>query len=294
MKKPSRLKTGDTIGISSFAWLPKDMGAIDRGIARLEAMGFKVREGACTRRPCTPTEKLTDLHAFFEDPDVKAIISVRGGWGTLKYLPLVDMELIYDNPKIFMGFSDITTLLVPIYTIGRIVTFYGPMVASNFSKDEPYSVDMFLKVVSGQKVKIEAENPVVISPGKATGRLVGGCLSLLVTLPGIPYDYDPEGTILFFEDVGEPPYRVDRMLTYLKLAGKFWGVRGIAIGKFNVEDEKGVIEVFKEHFEEMDIPVLYGLKFGHIPNIATLPIGVNAEIDTQSASLKLLEPAVEV
>ncbi len=292
MKKPARLQKGDIIGISSLAWLPRDLSAIDRGVERLKELGFRILEGRCTRKPCSPEEKLRDFHDFISNPDVKAIISVRGGWGTLKYLPQVDMGLVNENPKIIVGFSDITTLLLPIYTLAEVVTFYGPMVASNFAKDEPFSVSSFLDTVSGRLTTIPAENGVTISGGKATGRLIGGCLSLLVTLPGTLFDFDTEGAILFFEDVGEPPYRVDRMLTYLKLAGKFRGVKGIAIGKFNVEDENGVIDVFREHFEGLGIPVLYGLKFGHIPDIATVPIGVRAKLDADKGTLRLLEPAV--
>ncbi len=290
--KPQRLSQGDVIGISSFAWLPRDLSAIDRGIEKLTSLGFRVKEMHCTRRECTPSEKLRDLHALISDDEVKAIISVRGGWGTLKFLAEMDMSLIAKNPKIIMGFSDLTTVVVPIYEKTGLVTFYGPMVASNFSKDEPYTVDSFLKVLGGERVSVGSDGGVRISGGVARGRLIGGCLSLLVTLIGTPYDFNTDGAILFFEDVGELPYRVDRMLTHMKLAGKFKNIKGIAIGKFNVEDEDGVLDVFVEHFSDLGVPVFYGLKFGHIPDIATIPIGVEAELDADKGVLRLLEPAV--
>ncbi len=292
--KPRALQKGDLIGISSFAWLPKDMGAIDKGVEKLHELGFRVREGKCTRRQCSPSEKLDDLHELLADPDVKAIISVRGGWGTLKYLTQIDMNLVAVNPKIMMGFSDLTTIVLPVHTKTGLTTFYGPMVASNFSKDEPYTIESFMQVVAGNTISVEGAGGITLSGGKARGQLIGGCLSLLITLIGTGFDFNTDGVILFFEDVGEAPYRVDRMLTHMKLAGKFDDVAGIAIGKFNVEDEEGVVQVFREHFSDMDVPVYYGFKFGHIPDIATIPIGVEAEIDADSGTLKLLEPAVEV
>lgn len=310
--KPPALKKGDTVGLITPASAATDE-AIQRAFTNLETMGFVVKPGEHLRKnngflAGTDDERLADLHAMFADTQVKAVWCARGGYGCTRLLPRVDFKLIRRNPKILIGYSDVTALLNAIHTQTGLVTFHGPVAVSEwpgYSRDRltetlvegrnptlllPAS-DNLLKPDSAYKMK-------VISLGRVGGALVGGNLTLLQSLVGTPYAPNLKGKILFIEDVGEKPYRIDRMLTHLKQVWPLHDLAGIALGIFEdcqpEPDDKsfGLLETLTEQLSGLNVPVLYGLSFGHITDQFTLPLGIQASIDTNSGILSLLESGV--
>jgi muramoyltetrapeptide carboxypeptidase len=314
--KPPRLKKGDTIGLitpGSFI----DEGELQDSIENLEDMGFKTyhtdrileRYGYLAG---TDKQRAEDINHMFENDEVDGIVCTRGGWGCNRILPTIDYDLIKKNPKVLVGYSDITSLLYGIYAQAGLVTFHGPVGISTFND---YSVGYMekilmedskgLELLSSEEDK-EKENKAykiyTIAKGKAEGELIGGNLSIVASLLGTPYDVDYKDKILYLEDVGEEPYRIDRMLTELLLAGKLDEVNGIVLGVFvdcevstrNPSFSKSLTlkEVFIDRLAELGVPVIHGLSFGHISNKYTLPFGSNAELDTEKQTITMLESSV--
>ena len=257
----------------------------------------------------TDAERAADLNAMFADPEVDAIFCVRGGYGSGRLLPLLDYDRIAAHPKIVMGYSDITAVLNAIQGRTGMLTFHGPMAGLNFT---PYTYGEFRKVLMAPTTttRIAAAPPFESAPGvverdnrltpivggRAEGRLVGGNLALLVTLLGTPFEPDFDGSILFLEDVDEPPYSIDRMLTHLWLAGALQRCAGIAFGKFtDAEDDDNsfsVEEVLRDRCEPLGIPTLRGLMIGHVDDQTVVPVGARARLDVDAGTLTLLEAAV--
>jgi muramoyltetrapeptide carboxypeptidase len=304
--KPKKLCPGDTIGIIAPA-SPGSREMAEAGIAFLEAQGYSVKLGRSVFEAWGDLAgpdilRAQDINTMFADPDIDGIISLRGGYGTMRLLSLLDYTAIKNNPKIFVGYSDITALHISINNLTGLITFHGPMIASDFGKNPPgYTLDAFLRSVTkaqplGAITNPPDTSPVVISPGEAIGTLIGGNLSLIAATLGTPYEIDTRGKILFLEDVGEAPYRIDRMLTQLKLAGKLDEAAGIALDVFagcqEEADESSfsVEEVLYDRLGNLQKPVLYKLYFGHTPLKATLPIGVKAVLNNNC--LAVLESAV--
>jgi muramoyltetrapeptide carboxypeptidase len=311
--RPGRLRKGDTVGLIA----PASSVAEDEGIRYagdvVRSLGFKLKEGEHLYErqqylAGSDADRAADVNAMFADSDVDAIFCLGGGYGTPRILPYLDYDRIAANPKVFLGFSDITGILNAMHTKTGLVTFHGRS-ASNYSD---YTLAEFRKVLvnpskrtrigappvfEGREGKVERENRITkISGGAATGRLVGGNLSLIAALMGTPYEPDTRGRILFLEDVHEAPYRIDRMLTNMWLAGKFDDVAGIALGKFTDADYDNntfsLEEVFRMRFESLGVPVVRGLMIGHIKDQTYVPLGVNAKLDADAGTLELLEPAV--
>lgn len=314
--KPPRLKEGDTIGLiapGSFI----DEGELVDSIENLEDMGFKTyhtdrileRYGYLAG---IDKKRSEDINHMFENDDVAGIVCARGGWGCNRILPLIDYELIRKNPKVLVGYSDITSLLYGIYSQTGLVTFHGPVGISTFND---YSIGYMekmlmedstgLELVSNEddrKKENKAYKNYTIAKGTAEGELIGGNLSIAASLLGTPYDVDYKDKILYLEDVGEEPYRIDRMLTELLLAGKLDEVNGIALGVFvdcevktrNPSFSKSLTlkEVFIDRLAGLGVPVIYGLSFGHISNKFTLPFGSEAELDTEKQTITMLESSV--
>ncbi len=314
--KPKKLSPGDTIGlITPSSAISRD--SFESALENMQTLGFKVKYSPNMRvrkgfLAGTDQQRLDDLHAMFADTSVDGIFCARGGYGAGRLLPAIDYNLIANNPKAFIGYSDITALHFGIFNKTGLVTFHGPVGASNFTE---YTSDSFEETLIKGKGKIKIEQAkedkeklddyiqiYSINDGVANGQLVGGNLSLVSSLTGTPFDLDFSGKMVFLEEVGESPYRVDRMLTQLLLAGKFENARGIVLGVFNDCDDKetdpdfgdktSLKEVLQERLGNLGIPVLYGLSFGHVANIATLPMGISAELDTYKQSLTLLEESV--
>jgi muramoyltetrapeptide carboxypeptidase len=314
--KPDRLNYGDTIGIVAPASAPPDPKNIDRSVAVLERLGFKAKLAPNVRKRWgflagSDRDRASDLMRMFTDHQVKAIICVRGGYGTARLLPLLDYRTIRANPKIFIGYSDITSLHCAFLVKSNLVSFHGPMLNSDFVKaDFPdFTLQSFLKTLMQPSAPgsicdgYKRKTVTILRRGKATGPLIGGNITLLCASLGTPYQPSFKNSILFFEDLDEVPYRFDRMLTQLHNAGLLQQIAGIAIGiNANCKDPKAkhakeyrqsLEDVFKERLLPLRVPVVAGLPFGHIPLNATLPVGLLVTLDAVRGDLTIDEPAVK-
>ena len=311
--KPCRLVTGDTIGVISPASGVSD-STFEKGLANIAELGFNTKVGKYARGgkgflAGTDAERLHDLHWAFSDPEINAVWCMRGGYGASRLLPQIDYKLLKRNPKILVGYSDITALHMAISRKSGLVTFHGPNAASNFPDYTKRHVEETL-MYPNPKHRIELPIPAesqdpdlyrarVISKGKCKGRLTGGNLSLLSALAGTPFGLNKtKGKLLFIEDINEPPYKVDRMLTQLRQHIDMRSLGGIAVGVFTgnepdpAEPSQSLMEVLQERLGDLGIPVLYGLSFGHIREQFMIPIGIKAEMDTSDSSLTLIEQCV--
>ena len=294
MIKPSRFSRGDSIGIISPAG-PINRSHLEADLHFLKTKGFEVHVAphVYDRREYLAgkdEDRLSDLEHMFRNPYIKAIFCSRGGYGSLRLLDRIDYELIRKNPKIFVGYSDITALLAAIFKKTGLVTFHGPMVRGLSSLPET-AWENLLRIVSSQQ-------PAVFSPmkgyplcgGKATGPIMGGNLSLLCRLPGTAFMPNLAGCILFIEDRGEALYRLDRMLTHLALSGSLQGINGLIVGQFlDCGDPAAIDHLIKERFGPMNIPITSGFPLGHGLENTTLPLGIVAELDADAMTLSLLE-----
>lgn len=310
MKAP-RLRKGETVGLICPASAPLKPGIIEGSVAYFENRGYRVRLGANARKKHgylagTDEERADDFNAMVSDPDVRAILAIRGGYGTPRILPLLDYTGLRRDPKIVSGFSDITAVNCAVWVNTGLVTFSGAMPGVEFWKGaHPDTEEIFWKVVGSPKRLGKVKNPggVMLAErrrGKAAGPLVCGNLSLLVSLLGTPYMPDLRGAVLLIEDVGEEPYRLDRMLTQLRNTGIGEEIAGLVFGTFThcapTDTKKPSLkleQVLDDFAEQIPAPVMSGLQYGHIPRKLTLPMGIPAEMDTRKGTLTLLEGAVE-
>jgi len=313
---PKALKRGDTVGIIAPATAVTDPDQLDKAVEALNYFGLNAKfgknvlkgEGYKTR---TVDERLDDLHSMFKDKDIAGVFCLRGGYGSPQLLDKIDYELIKNNPKVFIGYSDITAMHLAINKLSKLITFHGPVLLSGFSN---YTADYFSKALFktnpiGKVVNSESKNGIrlvhptrTIKPGKASGKLIGGNLSLICSLMGTPYEIDTTNKILFIEDVGEEPFRIDRMLTQLRLAGKLNTASGVIFGECQGCNSDGLNpshvwdyslgEVLDNILGNLNIPVFYGLTFGHTNDQITLPLGVDAELDAESGTLNIIEAGV--
>lgn len=313
--KPWRLTFGDTVGIVTPASAPKDPTDIDRFVEAVERLGFRPRLAPNARRrrgflAGSDRERAGDLMKMFADRKVKAIFCARGGYGAGRLLPRLDYDVIRRHPKILVGFSDITALHCALLERARMVSFHGPMVNSDLMKaDLPdFTLQTFLRTLTQPsapgsiRAGYKKKTVTVLRRGIASGRLVGGNLSVLCTTLATPYQPSFKNKILFFEDLDEPPYRYDRMLTHLLNAGLLQQVAGIAVGlnkncrepggKATKEYRQSLEDVLEERLSPLKVPVVTGLPFGHVPCNATLPMGVQATLDAERGDLLITEAAV--
>ena len=312
--KPPRLRPGDLVGLVAPGGVANDR-IIEKSVRNIEALGLRVKVGAYLRAvhgnyAGSVQQRLADLHAMYADPDVKMIWPVRGGSGCITLLSSLDYGLIRRNPKILLGYSDITALHLAIHARTGLVGFHGPVASSTLAD---YSREHMLAVLCEPRatytIPMAPENAVkaatepqfgirTFTQGVATGPLIGGNLSLLAALCGTPYAADFRGGLLFIEEVGEAPYRLDRMLMQLDLALGFRNAAGVIVGV--CEDckpeagERGLNldETLDEHLKPLVIPAVTGYSVGHIRHQFTAPVGVRARLDTAAQTVTLLEPAV--
>lgn len=318
---PKALRAGATVGLISPASPGADDDAVEVAKELVLSFGMRPRlfPHAADRTyylAGPDASRAEDLNAAFRDPSVDAVWCVRGGYGTSRLLPLLDYEAIRKNPKVFLGFSDITGTLNAIHRMTGLVTFHGPNASGSLSdyalaalKKALFSAEAAGPVAAAapfepKEGKVNSESRLRrLAPGKARGRLVGGNISVFSTLVGTPFEPELAGRILFLEEVGEEPYRIDRWLTQFVLTGKLSRCAGIALGKFRDCGPREVgggsyqgtwtwQDVAADRLGKLGIPVLAGLSFGHVSDNATLPIGVEAELDVEKGTLTLLEPAV--
>ncbi|MEQ1744711.1 MAG: LD-carboxypeptidase [Saprospiraceae bacterium] len=311
--KSPRLRAGSTIGLIAPA-SPVSDEKIAKALANLAALGYQVREGAALRSKHghlagKDAARLADLHWAFSDPDVDAVWCVRGGYGCTRLLPMLDYDLIRRNPKPLIGYSDVTALHLAIGQKTGLVTFHGPVGAAEFPENTlrhfraavtaPQAGYLIQAPGTEDVLPDEAYRPYTIAPGKARGQLTGGNLSLLTALAGTPFAPTFAKKIVFIEDVGEQPYRIDRMLTQLLQATDLRQSAGIALGVFaectpkNADFSLTLPETLFDLLGNLGLPVAYGLPFGHVPHQATFPYMTEAAFDADNRTLTLLEAAVE-
>lgn len=303
--KPRRLAIGDTVGITAPA-SRGDEAALREAAGYLEKLGLNVRLGATFSKEYgylagTDAERAEELNAMFADPEIKAIICARGGYGSARIADKLDYAMIRSNPKIFWGYSDITFLHVAIGRLASLVTFHGPMlVCMSDANERPTLLKSFEALILPSNLRYtEQISPLTtLVEGEAGGPLIGGNLTLLTSTLGTPYEIDTRGRLLFIEDIDEEPYRVDRMLNQLRLAGKLADASGILICDFhNCEPDKRKVsltleQIFHDHIVPAGKPALGGFKIGHcFPNVA-VPIGTMARMSTFEKSL-YIESGVE-
>ena len=310
--RPRALRPGDTIGIPAPAKMSFDPDDVRIAQEQMEALGFKVKLGKHVFEKHgyfagNDDQRAEDLNRMFADESVDGIFALRGGWGAPRILPLLDYGMIRKNPKVLIGYSDITSLVNAIHQETGLVTFHGPNASSNI---RPWTRRQLERVLMSTEPVGVLENPpkapedlverffrtITIRPGIAKGPLVGGNLTLISILMGTPWEIETDGKILLLEDVDEDLYRLDRMISQLGLTGKLNKVAGIVFGyctRCDAEDFGfSVEEILRDHFEHLGIPVLSGLAFGHIREQLTLPIGLEATLDAEAGTLTIDQPAV--
>lgn len=303
---PKRLKKGDTVGIISPS-SPPNLENLQKALPFIEGLGLKVKMGKSVEAKHghlagSDDERLADLHAMFEDPEIAGIICAGGGYGAARYTEKIDFQMLKENPKVFWGYSDITFLHTAIGQYADLVTFHGPMLASDVGKDAFHerSARMFGQLFAPFELFYSEEiSPLTaLTSGVAEGELVGGNLSLIRSAIGTKFDLDTAGKILLIEDIDEEPYQVDEMLNHLRMARKFDGVAGVVIGDFkNAEPKKPersltLDQVLEDYFKEMKVPVVKGFKIGHCEPHFSVPLGVKARLDADEKTLTIL-PGVE-
>ena len=310
--KPRHLSEGDTVGLILPASQAFEASTVDLAVDQLAAMGFQVKVGPHAKSKHgylagTDAERAADLMAMFTDPEIDAVVCFKGGWGTPRILPLLDFAKIRANPKPFVGYSDVTALLNAIHQETGLVTFHGPMAGSNL---RPFNREGLRRAMMSTDPIGALANPpkdddelvprsyriVTITPGQASGRVVGGNLTLVAALMGTPWEVDTEGAILLLEDVEEELYRIDRMLTQLAQGGKLAAAKAIAFGYCTDCPVEGpslsLEEILADHIGRLGVPAMAGFAFGHREKVLTIPIGLTGLLDTQIGTLSFDEAAV--
>ena len=305
--KPPALRPGDTIGIVAPASNVKQAD-LEAGCAALHQAGYKTFNlDSILERDLyfagTAGRRMRELEEMFDRDDVRAILCARGGYGANYLLQELDWKKIANHPKIFVGYSDITCLLTQFVDSG-LVAFQGPMAAKDWAHADGVNLESWIAALTQTAPwDVRINNGVMaLAEGEAEGRLYGGCLSILVASLGTPYEIKTDDTILFLEDIGAKPYQIDRMLMQLKLAGKLENVRGLIFGEMidciqAANQDYTLQEVIMRIVGELNIPVAYGLKSGHVTsNNITLPLGVKAklQVEKEQVGIKILESAVTV
>jgi len=299
--KPKRLKPGDTVGLTAPAGIVFDEQEFVRMQQVLTDFGLRPVLGSNVKKrhgylAGTDRERADNLNQMFVDPDIDGIMAVRGGWGCSRILPYLDFKAIARNPKIYCGFSDNTTLHHAFLAYCGLISYHGPNGTSDWSD---LTRENFKSVLmDAEESTFQSESDVVtIRPGVATGKLIGGNLSILTTTLGTPYQPDFTDALLFVEDIGERSYKIDRMLAHLKQAGALDKISGFIFGKCTdcasgPQPTFTVREVIEQYILPLEIPAIYNADIGHEEDNFTLPVSVNAELNADSGEIRLLEPGV--
>jgi len=310
MIKPKPLRRGDTIGLVGISGaLHEPETRFEKMLEAIDALGYKVIVADSCREEYgylsgTDASRAKGLNQMFRDDRVDAVVCMRGGYGVTRILDRVDFDVIRANPKLLLGYSDITALHTAIHEKVGMVTIHGPMPDRAWMEFDDFSRRSMLRALTsteplGTLYNPEGTAPKCVVPGRCEGRLVGGNLSLIAALCGTPYQLNPEGKVLLLEDVGEYVYRLDSMLTQLRLAGMFERCAGVVLGGFTNCTEE--YERYALHLEDVirDIivpagkPVLGNLSIGHTPVKITVPLGVNCAVDAEAGTLTITEAALE-
>lgn len=309
MIKPKRLQIGDQIGIIAPS-SPSILERVSLAKKQIENFGFYVKMGqSCYEQHGYLSGKdelrAADFNNMFADPTVNGIICLRGGYGTPRIVDKLDYDVIRENPKVFVGYSDITALHIAINQISELVTFHGPMATSDIAGGlDDFTKDYLFRAITEGKPIGQIDNPQDIRieclvQGEARGMMVGGNLSLIAATIGTAYEINTCGKLLFIEEIGEQPYRVDRMLTQIALAGKFADAAGIILGDWNdcdpqkAEDSLSLRQVFEEIIVPFNKPTIYNLQAGHCTPKVTIPFGVKSFLNATDGVLIIEESATE-
>jgi muramoyltetrapeptide carboxypeptidase len=301
MRKPKALKPGDTIRIVSPA-SPLTSDKLQKATELLEGEGYKVEVSAHALDSCgylagVDADRCFDLQEAFADPTVGAIYCSRGGYGCARIMPHLDVEAMAASGKMFLGFSDITTLHLALNKQG-LVTMHAPMAITLSSDREPWVVGSFLNALKGDAATpADAPGGETYVGGTAEGEVTGGCLCLLTDSIGTPYALDTRGKILLIEDVDENPHRIDAMLTHLVNSGSLDEVAGIVIGEMTRTDERvdeaiGAMpwrDIVRDRLSPLGVPLIVDFPFGHMKNMLTLPLGIRAQLDADAGTLTYIE-----
>lgn len=282
------MKKGDTIGVAAPS-ARFDENRLNQGIECLKNLGFQVHVPRAIFREKRylagdDASRAAVVNELFADPGIKGIISARGGFGAMRMLAYLDWDLIQKNPKLVMGFSDATAFLMALIQQTQFAGVHGPNLVSLADADLK-TISSFFQAITGLTNDISIPRGLCLSPGQAVGKLMGGNMATLAHLIGTPFQPDFKESVLFLEDVGEPAYKIDRMLSQMKMAGLFLGVKGVVTGSFaNCENQEYIPEILSEIFD--GIPLLMGLGAGHGNLNLSLAMGLDVELDTSSALLK--------
>jgi muramoyltetrapeptide carboxypeptidase len=308
--KPPSLLPGDLIGLVSPASAPSSSEMIEKGVRYLEHLGYAVKVGQYAAKvhgylAGTDNQRAADFNTMIRDKSVKAIIAVRGGYGTPRILPLLDYRELKRQPKIIVGYSDITALQLAIFQKTGLVTFSGPMAGVEMSDGiDPYTEEHFWRIVTSKSKVGELKNPTdeplkILRSGKCSGRILGGNLATAISLLKTPYAPDLAGCILTLEDVDEAPHRVDRMLAQLSNARILEHISGLVFGKFvdcvPSDPSKPYLpieQVLENAAQRIKCPVASNFQYGHLPKKLTVPLGLRVRLDTKKGLIEVLESAV--
>jgi muramoyltetrapeptide carboxypeptidase len=308
--KPKKLLKGDLIGIISPASSPDDLSLIESGVKYIEGFGYQTILGKNVGKirgylAGTDAERVEDIHEMFSDKKVKAIFCLRGGYGAFRLLDKIDYKLIRNNPKIFVGFSEITALHMAFLKKANLITFAGPMVVPNFSKDmSNYTDENFWRIITSNKKPGRSIFPKInrlslISSNEVSGIIVGGNLAVFTSLLGTGYLPELKNKILFLEEINEPPYKIDRMLNQLRLNQVFKKVKGIILGSFVDSSESNerkksltLEEIWSDYFSSINIPVIHSFPYGHIKDFLTVPIGIKIKLNASKGFVEFAESSV--
>jgi muramoyltetrapeptide carboxypeptidase len=311
---PPALRPGDKIALVAPCG-PADRSPIVEYAKQLEAAGFVVQVSDDIDRKLgylagSDQQRVDELNQAIRDPSVRAIMPVRGGFGITRILDQIDYASLRNDPKIITGYSDLTGLHLAVAKRARLITFHSPVPVSSLWKESApehrYANQFFRRTIFASEYRDgergytvpypPTQTPETLVPGQAVGRIMGGNLSLIAATMGTPFEIEGNGTILFLEDVNEAPYRIDRMLSTLRLSGLFERVKGVVLGNFSPkpDEQEDTDRVLKEYFGRLSVPVLWRFPIGHVPTNATIPHGAMVEIDADSKTLRVIENPVIV
>lgn len=293
MHKGRMLRKGDRIGLTAPAG-PVSRERLAEAVAALEQLGYEVQVGfTCLAQyggylAGSAHVRARELNWMFASPDIQAIICLRGGYGSPQILPLLDYKLIAQHPKLFIGYSDITALHIALQQHAQLATIHGPMAATDLIAADDFTITSFFDTIKrmtrGKVTNPNEEKIETVVPGRATGLIIGGNLSLISQLMGTPYEIDVKNKILFLEEIGEPPYKVDRMFTQLALAGKFLDATGIILGTWidcqsDNHTHFSINDLIEQIIVPYEKPTIVNVRAGHCLPMVTIPFGVKAMMD---------------
>jgi muramoyltetrapeptide carboxypeptidase len=309
--RPAKLSKNDLIGLISPASPPNEQTTVEKGVRYLEHLGYNVEVGKNVGKfhgylAGSDDERIEDIHYMFKKKNIKAIFCVRGGYGASRLLNKIDFKIIKANPKIFVGYSEITALQSAILEKTGLITFAGPMIYPDFFDEvSPFTEEFFWKIITSNK-KIgrldipENDKIIGMTKGTSSGKIVGGNLSVLNALIGTPYFPNLKDKILILEDIKELPYKIDRMLNHLQLSNSFKNLRGIILGRFvdcfehdPMKKTLTLGEVMENYLSKMKIPIIYAFPHGHIKDKITVPIGLKVRMNATKGFVEFMESAVK-